>query len=145
MAGERTRSGAAGGWWPTDPHLRGDLEAVVLVAGLVALVVPDRADWASHVLAGGGVVMAGVALAVHRLGRAVVPLGGLVVLAVATVLDLTLTGPFDPSDVAFTLAGALLVTAPPPGAPVDRRTRLIWGAVLIALALANRYGVPRAR
>ena len=135
-------------WWPQEAWLRGDLGAVALCAGLVTILLPHRADWTSHVLLGGGVAVVGLAGPIPLRWRSwSVGLAALGVLALAVLLDLTVTGPFDPADVAFTLVGALAVTgprhdaAPPRG---DARWRAVgWGVGLVVMAVLNRYSVPR--
>lgn len=138
-------------WWPQEAWLRGDLGAVAFCAGLVAILLPHRADWASHVLLGGGLAVVALAGPVPLRWRSwSAGLGALGVLALAVLLDLTVTGPFDPADVAFTLVGALAVTGPrdhgrdgvPPGGDA-RWQALGWGVALVLLAVLNRYSVPR--
>lgn len=151
------------GWWPPPGPLRQDLLVLLGVAALVSLVLPDRSDWASHLVAGGGIVLAVSGLLAPRLGAWAATLGVVVVLVVATAVDLTLTGPFDPADVAFTVLGGLLVTGDigaAPDEPVDafrtvesagpiRPSRsspgLVarWGVALAVLALVHRYGILR--
>jgi hypothetical protein len=121
------------------------------------LVLPDRSDWASHLVAGGGIVLAAAGLLGPRLGAWAATLGVVVVLVVSAAVDLTLTGPFDPADVAFTVLGGLLVTgetAVSPAAPAapagtvrraESSAALVarWGVALAVLALVHRYGILR--
>lgn len=135
---------------PRYPSLRWDLVSVVAVAIGVQVVFRDRADWASHVLAGGAVVIiAGAALG-ERLGAWATTLGVALSLLLGLVVELTVSGPFDPGDVAFTLAGALVVTGQrasvvAPGAQhcATRRVALAWGVGLLGLAVFYRYGIRR--
>ena len=157
------------GWWPPPGPLRQDLLVLLGVAILLLLVLPDRSDWASHLVAGGGIVLAVAGLLGPRLGAWAATLGVVLVLPVSAAVDLTLTGPFDPADVAFTVLGGLLVTgeigvapagttavaapaapaAPvgtvgtvgPPGSSPALVAR--WGVALAVLALVHRYGILR--
>jgi hypothetical protein len=148
------------GWWPPPGPLRQDLLILLGVAVLLSLVLPDRSDWASHLVAGGGIVLAVAGRLGPRLGAWAATLGVVLVLVVSAAVDLTLTGPFDPADVAFTVLGGLLVTgevgaattgAAGPAAPTGTAVRagsssgLVarWGVALAALALVHRYGIWR--
>lgn len=136
-------------WAPVD-SLRWDLVTILVVAAVVQAVFPDRADWAAHVTAGGALVIVADAVLGRRLGGWAVTLGASGVLGLAVVAELTVAGPFDPGDVAFTLAGALLVTgaASARGEPVAardsvRRLGLAWGMALLVVAVYYRYGIRR--
>lgn len=158
------RAGGPGGgsilavrWWPPPGQLRRDIVTVLCCSVALFVAFPHRVDWASHTLAGGAVVLVCVALTGPRLGRRSSTAGAALVLLLAAGLDLTVTGPFDPADVAWTLAGALLVTGSrdlvPAGADLDtatavdvrsdRRRAIAWGLGLLAVALVNRYGIRR--
>lgn len=136
--------------WTPVGSLRWDLITILAVAVAVQVVFPDRADWAAHVTAGGALVVVADAALGRRLGPWAVALGAASVLVLAVVAELTLTGPFDPADVAFTVAGALLVTG---GASVDGakltargdvgRLAMGWGMALLAGAVYYRYGIRR--
>ena len=137
------------GWLPRGT-LRWDLVTVVAVAVAVQVVFRYRADWASHVLAGGALVIVVDAVLGHRLGAWAATLGALVVLVVGVLVELTVSGPFDPGDVAFTLAGALVITGG--GRPTaasgepnggHRRTALAWGIGLLVVSVYYRYGIRR--
>lgn len=135
-------------WWPGPGALRRDLLWVLCGAIALVVVFPDRSDWASHVVAGGGLALVGVGVFADRLGRAAPVAGLALVLGLAVVVELTLTGPFDPSDVAFTVAGGLLVAGDSTGrrsaqAGWVRWPVVAWGAALVVFAVANRYGIRR--
>lgn len=127
------------------PALAWDL-LVVLASGVaVQVVFPERADWVAHVVAGGGLAVVINASLSKQLGSWAQPLGAAIVLVGAIVADATLTGPFDAGDVAFTLAGALLVT----GTSTSGTSRTLkwtaigWGIALTAVASYYRYGIRR--
>ena len=135
--------------WTPIGSLRWDLITILAVAVAVQVVFPDRADWAAHVTAGGALVVVADAALGRCLGPWAVTLGAASVLVLAVVAELTLTGPFDPADVAFTVAGALLVTG---GASADAaktargdvgRLAMGWGMALVAGAVYYRYGIRR--
>jgi hypothetical protein len=139
--------------WRPGAELRRDLLVLLAVAVSVQLVLPDRADWAAHILAGGAIVVLVDAALGARIGPWAVTLGAVVVLLLAIVADLTLTGPFDPGDVGFTLAGALVITgagggsspgeAPAPGWDHNRRVAMAWGTAVLIVAVYYRYGIRR--
>ena len=136
-------------WAPAD-SLRWDLLAIVTVAIAVQVVFPDRADWVAHVMAGGALVVIADATLGSRVGAWALNLGTFGVLVLAVVAELTVTGPFDPSDVAFTLAGALLVNGGSSIRSNDATSErhnahlgLAWGMALLGVAVYYRYGIRR--
>ena len=136
-------------WVPAYP-LRGDLVAILAVVVAMRVVFPDRADWAAHVMAGGAVAVVADAVLGRRVGGWGVTLGATAALVFAVLGELTVAGPFDPGDVAFTLAGALVVTGGasmlPDGSAADARLwrrALVWGLGLLAFAVYFRYGIRR--
>lgn len=135
---------------PPDRSLRWDLITVVAVAVAVQIVFRDRADWASHVLAGGALIIIADAVLGRRLGAWAPTIGAMIVLGLGVALELTVSGPFDPGDVAFTLAGALVVTGrggsgDTTGGPTadGRGVALAWGVGLLVVAVYYRYGIRR--
>lgn len=118
--------------------------ATVVVVGLVVwLIFPERNDWAAHVVAGGGAVIAFDGLVAPRLGRWSAPLGALAVLLAAIAIELVVRSPFDAGDVAFTAAGAILVVGERPGSVGgwSQAERVLWGSALVAGAVALRYWI----
>lgn len=143
------QAGRANLWLPSRT-LRWDLVAIIAVALVVQLTFRQRADWASHVLAGGAVVIISDAALGCRLGAWATTFGAVTALVLGVASDLTVSGPFDPSDVAFTLAGTLVVTGRGlPGGPsatlvdADRRLALACGLALLGIAVYYRYGIRR--
>lgn len=145
----RSPAARAKGWLPQG-SLRGDLVTVVAVAVAVQIMFRDRADWVSHVLAGGALVIIVDAVLGRRLGAWAATLGAMAALVLGVLVELTISGPFDPSDVAFTVAGALVVTGH--GASVAtsstcndaaKHVALAWGIGLLGIAVFYRYGVRR--
>jgi hypothetical protein len=138
----RDRIARAERWLPSGA-LRWDLATVVAVAAAVQLLFPDRADWAAHVLSGGALVIVVGALLSTSFGLWSTTIGSVMVAAAAVIADSTVVGPFDPSDVAFTLAGALVVTG---GASTRRDSThkaVVWGLALLGAAVYYRYGIRR--
>lgn len=132
------------------PTLCFDLAVLAVAAFVVQACFPHRHDWVGHVLAGGSLVIIADAVLGPILGAWSVIVGAWGVLGVAVVADLTLTGPFDPADVAFTVAGAMLVTGGVqvylrPGSPGLERVgascwvQVAWGLGLLAVAFYFRY------
>lgn len=134
--------------WPGPGTFRSDLLWVLCGALAVVVVFPDRSDWASHVVAGGGVVLAVTGGLGRRFGRLATTGGLVLVLWLAVVVEATVTGPFDPADLAFTVAGGLLVagesTESRSTAGGSARWAMVgWGVALVVFAVANRYGIRR--
>lgn len=140
--------------WPTafwrTVHGR---EVLVLLCSalLVQLVMPYRVDLPAHLIGGGALALAIAAVlparAVARLASAVIPLVFTGVVLVVWWVEQAVFGPFDLVDVAFTLAGALVVLDGLPGVLVsapDTRWRVArWSLALGVAALAYRYGITR--
>ncbi len=120
-----------------------DVIVVVVAAFSVQAVFPARYDWVAHVLAGGAIAISVSTFLFSRLGSWAQPVAATVTLLCAIVAELTITGPFDPADAAFTVAGALLVTGPVStrSARAQRWHAVGAGAGLLALAVFYHYGI----
>jgi hypothetical protein len=129
--------------WLPKGTLSRDVIVVVVAAFSVQAVFPARYDWVAHVLAGGGIAIPVSTFLFGRLGRWSQPLAATVTLLCAIVAELTITGPFDPADAAFTVAGAMLVTGPVStrSAQAHRWHAVGAGAGLLALAVFYHYGI----
>lgn len=117
---------------------------VLMGSGLIVnITFSHRSDWASHVVAGGAAAM---------VWRACTPLGvrrwagasaAVMVLVASIVAEVTLVGPWDGSDVAFTTAGALLVAGERLPHDRSRPSSIVTGSLLFAGAVGFRYGIRR--
>lgn len=129
--------------WVPRGWLARDLAFVLGAGCAVQLVFLTRYDWVAHVLAGGAIGIALSAVLHTRVGPWAQPIAETVALLGAIASELIVTGPLDPSDVAFTLVGALLVTGPlreaSDGPPWP--TAVGWGLALLAAAYYYHYGI----
>lgn len=132
---------------PAPSSVIGQLMAVLVAGFVTQLFLTFRGDSAAHVIGGGALAMfLGALTPASRLRghpAAAELLIFAIVLAAAWVGEMTLFGPFDLDDVAFTIGGAFVALAFVPrwaGASRDERVRLMSAALLLgAAALGHRY------
>ena len=120
------------------------MAVLVGVAVVVQLVFPYRHDWPAHLVAGGGLVLIVASAVPRRFSTAAGLVGYGVVFSFGWITERLVFGPPDTVDVAFTLAGALVAFQAAGdiagGAAPLRRAGVAWGAALIVVGLAFRYG-----
>ncbi len=124
-----------------------DLISLLVAAALVNLVFVNRYDWAAHMIVGGAIpiaVAAGLPRSRHAWASSI---GVVAALGAGVIADLTVTGPWDPSDVAFTAAGALIVVGEhaAAGTPPARTARAggVLALAMVLCAFGFRYGIRR--
>lgn len=124
--------------------LRTDLLVLVGAAVAVQVVFPYRHDWPAHLLGGGGAMLLVAALAPRAVHRATALAGFAVVLGLACVTEARVFGPLDLVDISYTLAGGVVMFQATDrigsAAGRARGDAASWGAALIIVGLAYRYG-----